>query len=129
MGIIGLSILGSHLFVNAQRPSDIGDAVPPARKDLAAGPNILLICVDTLRADRLGLYGYARSTTPNIDRWFQDGTIYLRAYAAEAATPASVVSFLSGKLKDYPLPKKEMDKSLKGLEGLPKPPANKSGKW
>ncbi len=38
-------------------------------------------------------------------------------------------SFLSGKLKDYPLPEKEMKKSLKGIEGLPKPKAAKSGKW
>jgi tryptophan synthase beta chain len=38
-------------------------------------------------------------------------------------------SFLAGNLQDYPLPEEEMRKSLKGIEGLPKPKAVKTGKW
>jgi len=38
-------------------------------------------------------------------------------------------NFLSGKLQDYPLPEEEMEKSLKGIEGLPKPKVLKTGKW
>ena len=33
------------------------------------GPNIILISIDTLRPDRLGCYGYARDTSPNINRY------------------------------------------------------------
>jgi arylsulfatase A-like enzyme len=39
---------------------------PPA--DGTERPNVLLISIDTLRADRLGAYGYARPTSPNLDR-------------------------------------------------------------
>jgi arylsulfatase A-like enzyme len=61
-----------------------------------SGQPILLITVDTLRADHVGLYGYSRPTTPRIDRYFGDGRIFLRAYSTAAYTPASVVSILSG---------------------------------
>lgn len=68
---------------------------------LDPGPakNVVLISVDTMRADRLGLYGYQRPTTPNLDRWFgKKGRIYLRSYATEASTTPSVVSMLTGLL-------------------------------
>ena len=60
------------------------------------GGDILLITIDTLRADHLGSYGYERGTTPGIDRWFQDGAVFERAYATEASTAPSVISILSG---------------------------------
>lgn len=60
--------------------------------------DILLITVDTLRADHLGLYGYPRATSPNLDRWFEGGAVFERAYSTEANTPQSVISILSGLL-------------------------------
>ncbi len=42
--------------------------------------NILLISVDTLRADRLSCYGYEKNTTPNIDRWAREGVLFDEAY-------------------------------------------------
>ncbi len=60
--------------------------------------DILLISVDTLRADHTGLYGYERDTTPAIDAWFEAGAIYTRAYATDASTTPSMLSMLSGKL-------------------------------
>lgn len=59
-------------------------------------PNLILICVDTLRADHMSLYGYERPTTPQIDRWFAEATIFERAYTAEANTTPSVISLLTG---------------------------------
>ena len=38
-------------------------------------------------------------------------------------------AFLGGKLSNYSLPDAELQKSLKDLEGLPRPPANKTGRW
>jgi tryptophan synthase beta chain len=38
-------------------------------------------------------------------------------------------NYFAGKLVDYPLPEEELKKSLKSLEGLPKPAVNKTGKW
>ncbi len=56
--------------------------------------DILLITVDALRPDHLGLYGYERATSPNIDRHFSDAAIFERAYATNANTSPSVVSIL-----------------------------------
>jgi len=60
--------------------------------------DILLITVDTLRPDHLGLYGYERATSPTIDRWFVDAAIFEGAYTTNAHTPPSVVSILTGQL-------------------------------
>src|SRR2546426_8214960 len=43
-------------------------------------PNVLLITIDTLRADRLGCYGYARARSPHIDRLAAQGALFERAY-------------------------------------------------
>ena len=45
--------------------------------------NLILISVDTLRADRLGCYGYARDTSPAIDR-FAGGAVLFRQTIAES---------------------------------------------
>jgi tryptophan synthase beta chain len=42
---------------------------------------------------------------------------------------AGFESYFAGKLVDYPLPEEELKKSLKSIEGLPKPAVNKTGKW
>jgi arylsulfatase len=57
---------------------------------------IALILVDALRADHVGAYGYARSTTPNLDRLAAQGTRYERAYVNAPWTRPSAASFLTG---------------------------------
>ncbi|MDJ0850250.1 MAG: sulfatase-like hydrolase/transferase, partial [Myxococcota bacterium] len=64
----------------------------------SAGPDLVLISVDTLRPDHLGLYGYDRGTSPNLDRFFANGRIYTNAYSTSASTAPSVVSLLTGRL-------------------------------
>jgi arylsulfatase A-like enzyme len=65
--VIGLAAAG---LVAACRPGaeDAGAAPGPP-----AGSNILLVTVDTLRADHLGSYGYVRATSPHIDRLAAEG--------------------------------------------------------
>lgn len=58
--------------------------------------DILLVTIDTLRADHLGLYGYERPTSPQIDRLFRDSAVFERAYSTEANTSPSIVSLLTG---------------------------------
>ena len=67
-------------------------------ESIAPVPNILLVSVDTLRADHMSAYGYERETTPWLRRAFRDGTIFERAYAAEANTSPSMMSCLTGLL-------------------------------
>ena len=58
-------------------------------------PNIILISVDTLRADHLGCYGYERETTPHIDALASDGVTFLNAYASSPWTLPSHISLLT----------------------------------
>ncbi|MFT5441941.1 MAG: arylsulfatase A-like enzyme [Myxococcota bacterium] len=62
---------------------------PPER------PNIVLVTVDTQRADRLGSYGYPKSTTRFLDSLAVDGIRFERAYSASSWTVPSVVSLLT----------------------------------
>ncbi len=61
----------------------------------ASRPNLLLITVDTLRADRLGCYGNRRGTSPNMDRLASEGVLFQSAYAQRGSTWPSLVSILS----------------------------------
>ncbi|MFQ5511637.1 MAG: sulfatase [Candidatus Krumholzibacteriia bacterium] len=51
----------------------------PGRAGDAAGPNVVLIVLDALRADHMSAYGYERTTTPNIDRLAREGIVFRNA--------------------------------------------------
>jgi arylsulfatase A-like enzyme len=61
-----------------------------------ARPNIVLVLIDTLRADRLSCYGHARRTSPCIDSIADEGALYERAISAAAWTPPSHASIFTG---------------------------------
>ncbi len=61
-----------------------------------SAPNIVYIVMDTLRADRVGCYGYGRDTTPNIDRLAARGLRFTDAYATSSWTWPSTASLLTG---------------------------------
>jgi len=61
-----------------------------------SSPNLLVIVVDTLRADHLGAYGYPRSTSPAIDSLASQGVLFRRAYATAPWTQPSVASLITG---------------------------------
>jgi arylsulfatase A-like enzyme len=63
----------------------------------ASGP-IVLISIDTLRADHLPIYGYQTVRTPTIDALAADGIVFENAYAHSPQTLPSHVSILSGRL-------------------------------
>jgi len=63
---------------------------------VADGPNLLLITIDTLRADRLGVYGYESIETPAIDRLAGEGVRFERAVTAAPTTLPSHASILTG---------------------------------
>jgi arylsulfatase A-like enzyme len=63
-------------------------------------PNIVLVTVDTLRADHLGCYGYFRDTTPNIDALAKESVVFDQAYAVMATTLPSHASMFTAR---YPL--------------------------
>ena len=60
-------------------------------------PNILLITLDTVRADHVSCYGYERQTTPNLDAFSREGVLYKNAYATSSWTLPSHASIFTGK--------------------------------
>ena len=57
--------------------------------------NLALISIDTLRADHLGCYGYPRNTSPNIDRFADEATVFLNAYSTAPKTAESHMSMFT----------------------------------
>lgn len=62
--------------------------------------NVLLVTIDTVRADHFGAYGYERATTPNIDALAADGIVFDNAWAHAPSTRYSMPAILTGR---YPL--------------------------
>jgi arylsulfatase A-like enzyme len=60
-------------------------------------PNIILITLDTTRADHLSCYGYHRRTCPNIDRLTEDSVLYTHAISPSSWTLPSHASLFTGK--------------------------------
>jgi arylsulfatase A-like enzyme len=62
-----------------------------------ASPNVILICLDTLRADHVSSYGYSRETTPNIDRWAaRRGVLFETVVAPAPWTLPSHITMFTG---------------------------------
>lgn len=61
------------------------------------GYDVLLLTVDALRADHLGVYDYARDTSPFIDELGHSGVVFEAAYAPTPHTSYSVTSLMTGK--------------------------------
>ena len=68
--------------------------LPPASPD---APNVLLIVLDTVRAQSLSLYGYARPTTPQLERFAKQGVLFERAITTAPWTTPSHASMFTGR--------------------------------
>jgi len=71
-----------------------------AREDtpLLAGYNVIIVNIDSLRADHLGCYGYPRNSSPFIDRLAAEGVVFERALSNSSFTRESVATLLTGRL-------------------------------
>jgi arylsulfatase A-like enzyme len=59
-------------------------------------PNVLLVTLDTTRADRFGSYGYERPTTPNFDALAMEGALFELAVGVSGCTPPAHASIMTG---------------------------------
>ncbi len=91
-GIAGLSLVATVVFNLAR-----GAQVPPelAQPARARGPNVLLIIVDTLRADYVGAYGGGKAQTPALDGLAGDGVVFENAFAQSSWTRPSIATILT----------------------------------
>jgi arylsulfatase A-like enzyme len=98
-GALILALLSTFVEVRLGSPGDPRPLGTPddiaklaEREDL----NLLFIVIDTLRADRLGTYGYERDTSPELDRWAAEGVRFDRHLAQSSWTKTSMASLWSG---------------------------------
>ena len=89
-----LSIAAFAILCSCNRKS-----APPGEGAGAAGSrprNLLLVTIDTLRADRLGCYGYAQVETPQLDALARRGALFENAVAQAPLTAPSHASMMTG---------------------------------
>ncbi len=79
-------------------------------------PNIILITLDTVRADRMGFCGSKRGLTPQLDAVAAQGVVFERAYSQAPLTPVSHASLLTG---TYPQFHKVQDFGARLSDALP----------
>lgn len=83
----------SILKLQAQNPEPTAHKV--FNKNLRNKPNVILIVVDTLRADHLSCYGYNRETSPHIDELAKNGSLFLNAFSQIPRTTPSTMSIMT----------------------------------
>jgi arylsulfatase A-like enzyme len=66
-----------------------------SRRALEGKPNVIIVSVDTLRADHVGRYGYGRETTPTLDRLAQEATLFQVTASSSPWTLPSHVSMMT----------------------------------
>ena len=74
--------------------------LPGCERRSGPPPSIVIVTIDTLRADRMGSYGYYRDTSPNLDRFGADNLFFANAVTTMATTLPAHVSLFSSR---YPL--------------------------
>jgi choline-sulfatase len=79
-------------------------------------PNVLVVTIDTLRADRLSAYGYRRPTSPNIDRLLAGGARFTEARTVEPLTNPALSSMFTSV---YPHEHGSTRNGLRMRSGLP----------
>jgi len=71
------------------------DSILPEERN--SRPNILLIGVDSLRADHMSIYGYRHLTTPHIGYFARQGTLFERCYSPHIPTTSGYASMFTGR--------------------------------
>lgn len=95
--LLGVASLGIALLFGVVLPPR-GDGDAPAVRGPAAGrprPNVVVVLVDTLRADHLSLHGYAKPTSPELDAFAKDAVTFGDARAVTSWTKPSVASLFT----------------------------------
>ncbi|MBV9469940.1 MAG: sulfatase, partial [Abitibacteriaceae bacterium] len=74
-------------------------SINPASNRRTSGkrlPNIVLMAIDSIRADHMSCYGYPRLTTPHLDRFAQQGALFENTYSPHIPTTSAYSSMLTG---------------------------------
>ena len=98
--VLAALIVGAYLStlveVTPGDPRPVGSVEDIAGLSERDDLNVLFILIDTLRADRLGSYGYARDTSPTLDLLASTGVRFARHLAQSSWTKCSMASLWTG---------------------------------
>ncbi|REK27715.1 MAG: tetratricopeptide repeat protein [Planctomycetota bacterium] len=89
--LITIAAVAAAVWWLGSQTADRTSGVPAVR-------NVLIISIDTLRADHLGCYGFQRPTSPNIDALAADGLLFERAQTTNPLTLPAHSSLMTGKI-------------------------------
>jgi len=94
--VLAAGILFS-IYACAYADSLIGEEKNSKRSEIKAAMryNVIIVMLDTLRADHLGCYGYFRNTSPNIDKLAKKGILFQRAFSQSSFTLPSHASLFT----------------------------------
>jgi arylsulfatase A-like enzyme len=91
------------LTLSCSDPNPGSTPDPPLAEPMASSeppvgskPNLILISLESIRADHVGAYGYWRDTTPALDRLASEGILFEQAYAATSWTLPSHATLMTG---------------------------------
>jgi arylsulfatase A-like enzyme len=92
--LIVLAIVSQLEFQGPARPKGAAEDIAKLRerRDL----NLVFLLVDTLRADRLGAYGYSRPTSPSLDALARSGIVFRHVLSQSSWTKSSMASLWTG---------------------------------
>jgi arylsulfatase A-like enzyme/Tfp pilus assembly protein PilF len=98
LAALALAAVALGLWQHARPPRTDADARRrlAARRPPPSAVNVVVVTLDTLRADRLGCYGFAGIDTPNIDGVAREGVVFEQATATAPMTLPSHASILTG---------------------------------
>lgn len=91
--IVALAALG----VSGCRGRASSGAATKPGPEVKERPPVILITIDTLRADHMSVYGYARATTPRLAGWAAKGAVFEQAYTYWPKTRGSFVAMMTGR--------------------------------
>ncbi|MHC4165403.1 MAG: sulfatase [Planctomycetota bacterium] len=89
-----------HIVAPCDRTGRGGDSADIRGTRQSKRPNILLIGIETLRADHVGCLGYERDTTPTLDRLAREGVLCARTMSTSGWTLPSVMSAMTSLYPD-----------------------------
>ncbi len=91
--------VGTHWLVLKSNRAALPESIAGGSLDVTIHkrPNVVLVVADALRAQNMSLYGYARKTTPFLERLAGTSNVYSQMYSNSTSTRTSLTSILSGK--------------------------------
>ena len=93
--VLAIPVAGLAVFMAFHPGCKKGDGIPRLGKGETF--NLLLITVDSLRADRLGAFGFEKARTPNIDRLAKNGVMFRNCYAPAPLSFPSHCTIFTGR--------------------------------